>query len=257
MSSAPIPIPNPNPLVNLPEFLLLCMEEENITAFKNALNTHWPSLSVSPANSPQKIKITPLHERLDSNLLTETFDLIVSPANFYGRLDTQDVLYERWRGYAPPGSCTLVPFPAEIARTAPWGCRWVALCPNMRMPETVNWDREVVYKCMWSLLCEVEKWNKDVREGVERGGRVQGEGDREGDGGERKRIDRVLMPPLEVGVGNVSKEKWSGQVVLALKHFVDALERHERWMRLEWSTIGRESFEVKKMWHEEQKALVD
>ncbi|KAL5335431.1 hypothetical protein BJX70DRAFT_401526, partial [Aspergillus crustosus] len=67
------------------------------------------------------------------------FDLIVSPANSYGRLDgsfddaisrafclqqghgydtltrqAQGVLYEKFRGFAPPRSCTLVPFPEEL-----------------------------------------------------------------------------------------------------------------------------------------------
>ncbi|PGH16746.1 hypothetical protein AJ79_01619 [Helicocarpus griseus UAMH5409] len=263
-----------NPLIDLPEFLLLCKDEENITAFKDALRTYWPSMSLQPSpptvapNTPQKLSITPLHSRLDNTLPpTTTFDLIVSPANSYARLDgafddaisrtfcppphnyntlthaAQKVLYERWRGYAPPGTCTLVLFPEEIAQTAKWGCRFVAICPTMRMPENVVWDREVVYKCVWGLLGEVEGWNRRVREG---------KGDGKGKAESDKRIGRVLMPPLAVGVGKVSKERWAGQVVLAMKHFVDALERPERWSRLDWAELGKESFEVSMTWRGEE-----
>ncbi|KKZ63806.1 hypothetical protein EMCG_01910 [[Emmonsia] crescens] len=256
------PTPSSNPLIDLPEILLLCREEENAIAFQDALLKYWPAVTFSPSppeqdQPPQKLKITPLYGRLNRIPPTQPFDLVVSPANSYGRLDgafddaisctfclphhpyhtlthaAQKTLYERWRGYAPPGTCTLVPFPEEIVKTgmAPGGCRWVALCPTMRMPENVMWDREVVYKCVWALLVEVERWNKGVREEKQ-----------------NKRIDRILMPPLAVGIGKVSKERWAGQVVLAMKHFVDALERPERWGRLGWEELGKEAVEVETTW---------
>ncbi|EGC48451.1 conserved hypothetical protein [Histoplasma capsulatum var. duboisii H88] len=278
------PTPTPNPLIDLPEILLLCREKENIVAFQDALRKHWPAItffspSSSTTTSPQptqqaeqKLKIIPLNERLNTVPHTQPFDLVVSPANSYGRLDgafddaisrtfclpdhpyltltraAQKTLYERWRGYAPPGTCTLVPFPEEIVKAgkALGGCRWVALCPTMRMPENVVWDREVVYKCVWSLMGEVEKWNREVRE--EGGGGEEG-----GKEARRRRIDRILMPPLAVGVGKVSKERWAGQAVLAMKHFVDALERPERWGRLDWEELGKDSFEVETTWKPEER----
>ncbi|EER40333.1 conserved hypothetical protein [Histoplasma capsulatum H143] len=231
------PTPTPNPLIDLPEILLLCREKENIVAFQDALRKHWPAItffspSSSTTTSPQptqqaeqKLKIIPLNERLNTVPHTQPFDVVVSPANSYGRLDgafddaisrtfclpdhpyltltraAQKTLYERWRGYAPPGTCTLVPFPEEIVKAgkALGGCRWVALCPTMRMPENVVWDREVVYK-----------WK-------------------------------------------VSKERWAGQAVLAMKHFVDALERPERWGRLDWEELGKDSFEVETTWKPEER----
>jgi hypothetical protein len=57
----------------------------------------------------------------------------------------------------------------------------------MREPGEVRWDREVVYECVWGLLCQVEGHNRAT----------------EGGGG----IGRILITPLAVGVGKVSKER--------------------------------------------------
>lgn len=237
---------------NIPSILLLCMDADYITAFQTALSTHWRNFTSNPA-----IEITAINERLNSLDPTTKFDCIVSPANSYGRLDgafdlaiskafsprndvhaltrtVQSHLYDQWRGFAPPGTCTLVPFPAELADNTR-GCEWVAICPTMKEPSHVSWDREVVYECIWSLLCEVEKWNRQCEQRQS----------------ERK-IRRILMTPLAVGVGRVSKERWAGQMVLALKHFVDALERPNRWRRLQWDEIERDCREVARTWKHEK-----
>lgn len=246
---------------NIPTILLLCMEPQYIKAFEEAVATHWPSLH-------DKINLEILNsslsyiaeERKDCRTGTTNkppkFDLIVSPANSYGLLDgafddaisrtfcsgmgyhystlthaAQDVLYEKWRGFAPPGSCTLVRFPEVLLQEKAmnvFGCRFLGLCPTMRFPENVKWDREVVYEVVWALLCQVEGWNR-------------GQGDEGGD-----RIERVLMPPMATGVGRVPKERWAAQLVMALKHFVDALEKPERWSRLTWYDLHDEVVEVEK-----------
>ncbi|KAJ5211405.1 hypothetical protein N7472_001544 [Penicillium cf. griseofulvum] len=111
---------------NIPEILLLCMDIDFITVFKDALKTAWLD------HNPGKLKITPINQRLNSLPEDRTFDLIVvSPANSYARLNgtfghaismtfsprqdyhaltraAETVLYEKWRGSAPPGSCTFV-----------------------------------------------------------------------------------------------------------------------------------------------------
>ncbi|GAB1194626.1 hypothetical protein APSETT444_003872 [Aspergillus pseudonomiae] len=235
-------------LQNIPEIILLCMEKKFITAFNEALPMQWPSFAENP-----KIKINVLNMGLHAVPTTTKFQLVVSPANSYGRLDgafddaisrnfcrpyhpydmlthaAQQVLYEKWRGFAPPGSCTLVPFPKDMAGTNAWGCKWVAICPTMRAPDIVTWDREVVYECVWSLLCQVEGWNHDRS---------------------KDRIDTILITPLATGVGHVSPERWASQFILAMKHFVDALERPERWSRMEWGEIDKDVMEVEKTWKE-------
>ncbi|KAJ5713172.1 uncharacterized protein N7483_010353 [Penicillium malachiteum] len=240
---------------NIPEILLLCMDNEYISAFEKALRSQWPD------HTPDKIKITTINERLNSIPPATTFDLIVSPANSYGRLDgafddaisrtfspredyhaltraTQLVLYEKWRGFAPPGSCTLVEFPVPLKEN-PRACEWIAICPTMREPEDVNWDREIVYECVWSLLNQVEAYNRDLWKGSasQKSGSARG-----------KRINSMLLTPLAVGIGKVSKERWAAQMVLALKHFVDSIENAPVWSALEWDRIGRFGVELKKTW---------
>lgn len=230
---------------NIPEILLLCMDADFITAFNAAMESHWPT------HESDLIKITPINARLNSLPKDTTFDLVVSPANCYGRLDgafdhaismtfsprkdyhaltraAQKVLYEKWRGFAPPGTCTLVPFPDELKQNA-HQCSWVAICPTMRDPGNVNWDREVIYECVWSLMCQVEGLNRTS-------------------GDEGPRIERILMTPLATGIGKVSKERWAAQTVLALMHFVDALVRPSRWSALQWDELEKDCAEVEKTW---------
>lgn len=239
------------PLKDIPEIVLLCMEIKYETAFKEALPRFWPSYQTNT-----KITITTLHDRLAGVPRSLSYQLIVSPANSYGRLDgafddaisrtfclpdhpydtlthaAQQVLYERYRGFAPPGTCTLVPFPSELHGKNPWGCKWVAICPTMRTPQNVTWDREVVYECVWSLLCELERWNRDLQEGRENG----------------ERIDRILMTPMATGCGLVSPQKWAAQLVLAMRYFVEAVEKPERWSNLDWGNIFEDSEELKQTW---------
>lgn len=230
---------------NIPHILLLCMDKKFIEAFNDEMSARWPDYT------PDKIKITPINERLNSLPESTQFDLVVSPANSFGRLDgafdhaismtfsprsayhalthaAQEVLYEKWRGFAPPGSCTLVEFP-EALKNNKLGCKWVAMCPTMREPSHVGWDREVVFECVWSLLCQVEGHNRRNEQG---------------------RIETILMTPLATGIGAVTKERWAAQTVVALKQFVEAIEEPQTWSRLEWDKIENISDEVTATWKE-------
>ncbi|OJD20361.1 hypothetical protein ACJ73_08307, partial [Blastomyces percursus] len=39
--------PSSNPLIDLPEIILLCREQENLNAFQDALRKYWPAVSLS------------------------------------------------------------------------------------------------------------------------------------------------------------------------------------------------------------------
>ncbi|OJJ95200.1 hypothetical protein ASPACDRAFT_82062 [Aspergillus aculeatus ATCC 16872] len=233
-------------LQDIPEFLLLCREDESVTAFEAALARQWPAHATEP-----KVQFRIVRQSLRDVPATTPFDLIVSPANSYGLLDgafddaitrkfclpdhpyetltraAQRVLYERWRGFVPPGTCTLVPFPESLTPNE-WGCRWVALCPTMRMPDRVSWDREVVYECIWSLLGQLEGWNR---------------------GRATDRIERILIPPLATGVGRVSPQRWAAQMVLAVRHFVDALERPAHWSKMNWLDAADHHRDILPTWN--------
>ncbi|KAG6374756.1 macro domain-like protein [Boletus reticuloceps] len=148
-----------------------------------------------------------------------TFDCIVSPANSYGIMDggfdyylskalsppgdflaltrlVQAAIRKRYYGFAPPGSCILVPGlpPNDFA------CKTIAVCPTMRYPENITWHKDIVYNTMWSLLVELEHWNKRVS--VE------------------DRINRVVMSGLGTGAGRIPATECARQMALAVKHFL-------------------------------------
>lgn len=189
-----------NMTTNIPEIILLYQDTDFITTFKAAQQEHWPEL-------PSKLTITPINSRLNRLDPSVTFDLIVSPANSYSRLDrgfddaislafsppddygaltraVQLELYEKWRGFALPGTCKLVQFPEPLLQNSR-RCAWVAICPTMREPTNVVWDREVVYESIWSLLCEVKGHNQASEE----------------------KINRLLLTPQAASIRKVSKER--------------------------------------------------
>jgi O-acetyl-ADP-ribose deacetylase (regulator of RNase III) len=234
----------------VPHIQLLCLYKQDSEAFEEACQARKLPSSVSFT-----VHNTPLAS-LDEDV---KFDTVVSPANSYGRLDgafddaisrafspiddyealthaAQKRLYEQWRGFAPPGSCTIVRIPEEFHERSRnvWGCKRVALCPTMRVPMNVNWDREVVYECVWSLLCAIDNHNRDVRAGK------APEGEEE--------IRTILMTPLATGVGRVPIKRWAHQAVLALKHFVEASENPEKWSQMDWHDFSKSWTEVQQTW---------
>lgn len=238
----------------IPHIHLLCMNPVFSEAFAKAREEHLlpPSLPITIHN--WSLAQLPGHVQ---------FDTIVSPANSYGRLDgafddaisrafapsddydgltraAQSKLYEQWRGFAPPGSCTLLKIPEEFHERSRniWGCQRVALCPTMRVPNDVRWDREVVYECVWSLLCAVDNHNRSVREG-----QAMPE--------DNELIRSILMTPLGTGVGRISPERWASQAVLAMKHFDDAADDPDKWSQLDWGQLGEYAFETEQTWNQD------
>jgi O-acetyl-ADP-ribose deacetylase (regulator of RNase III) len=106
----------------------------------------------------------------------------------------------------------------------PWGCRYMALCPTMRVPSNCSWDREVVYECIWSLMGQIERHNGE---------------------GNGPLIRSVLMTPLGTGVGRVSYTRWARQTVLALKHWVEATPDPDAPLEIrKWSNLSRIEAEI-------------
>ena len=227
------------------------MKEEFTKAFKTA---------AVQLELPSTVQITHHNSRLNGLDSNVKFNCVVSPANSYALLDggfddaislafspadnyyaltrhVQIELYKQYRGFAPPGTCTLVPIPKEYAElsmtTDRWGCRWLALCPTMRVPYNADWDREVVYECVWSLLCAIDRHNQSAKDSSN------------SDLGESV-ISSILMTPLATGVGKVSAGKWAHQAVLALKHYVRAVENAAQWSSLDWAQVTELSDEVAK-----------
>jgi hypothetical protein len=138
----------------------------------------------------------------------------------------QKELYRVNRGYLPPGQSLLVALPEEwrVQRLlryhdgTGWGCKYLALCPTMRMPSPCDWDKEVVYECIWSLLNAIERHNEAA--------------------GAADKVSSLLMTPLGTGTGRISDEKWASQAVLALKHFAEAVENPGAHEKKDWGDLS-------------------
>lgn len=204
------------------------------------------------------------------------FDLLVSPANSYGILDggfddaisrafspkndyialtrhVQGELYERCRGFLLPGGCEIVGYPQSFAsktRTGhAWGAKYIGLCPTMRVPGDCSWDREVVYECVWGLLCKIYSHNKKVRETAGRAGTAAtGHAENVLTDRTESAIKSILMTPLGTGTGGVTAERWAHQLVLALKHFDQSEKEAGNWKVMNWSEAGKLALEVRKTW---------
>ncbi|KAF9231474.1 macro domain-like protein [Melanogaster broomeanus] len=178
-------------------------------------------------------------------------DCIVSPANSFGRFDggfdqilsdllapsadpaaltraAQSVLHRRWRGYAPPGTCTLIPLSDTPCAANPFSCRFVALCPTMRFPSSVTWHREIVYNCVWSLLVEVDAHNA-----------------RAATDSKVHPIESVAMTGLGTGIGCISPQQCAKQTALAFAHYHDAKMKPEMWSAMTWEDIENYPLEIR------------
>ena len=228
----------------IPHIHLLCMEEKFTTAFKAAKEQY---------GLPESVNVTYHESSLSQLEASVKFELVVSPANSYGRLDggfddaisrafspkedylaltriAQAKLYETYRGFMPPGTCVIIPFQFEQPSRNVWGCKYVALCPTMRLPSIITWEREIVYECIWSLLCAMDNHNNEARVAKN----------------EDKMITNILMTPIGTGVGFISPERWAAQTVLAIRHYIDACNNPEKWSNLHFLDVMPDCAEVSK-----------
>lgn len=163
----------------------------------------WVDLEIMP--SFDQVLSDTLAPSENPNALTET---------------AQAFLYKRWRGFAPPGTCTLIPLTSTPCETNPFECRFVALCPTMRFPASVTWHKEIVYNCVWSLLVEIDQHN------------IRAESNPDASA-----ISTVVMTGLATGVGRVSANVCAKQTALAFAHFHDAQSNPEKWSSLSWGDV--------------------
>jgi len=202
-------------------------------AWREAILEYFPDPSTSPFSVIEgRFKdIDPIQLRCDC---------IVSPANSYcimgGGFDLelsrcfqgvggdiwrltdycQTYIHDKWHGFVPPGSCTIIPLPEDVRgpHKNPWHTTSLAILPTMHTPENVSWHKDLVYNAMWTLLVEIKKWNQFAF-------------------GEGISIQTVLMTGLGTGQGGISVKRCAQQMVLAVKHWQQPQglpeNRHVRW----------------------------
>ncbi|KAG8811595.1 hypothetical protein FRC19_003712 [Serendipita sp. 401] len=157
----------------------------------------------------------------------------------------QSYLARLCRGYLPPGSCIIVPLPKDVSgplRLVPdlqgshkdaegnparqygnsWGATSLACLPTMRVPDEMNWHRDLVYNSMWNLMSEIEKWNREAEAG-DNSTRSQ-EGTKV-----KKKINKAILTGLATGCGMVGSKKAGDQMILAVSHFTRPPLVNPRW----------------------------
>ena len=163
---------------------------------------------------------------LAANFASTSFDQILSdvlaPPDDPSALTrtAQAVLYRRWRGFAPPGTCTLIPLSDTPCAANPFACRFVALCPTMRLPGSVAWHREIVYNCVWSLLVEIDEHNARAAADPR-----------------LLPIETVAMTGLATGIGCISANQCAKHTALAFAHYHDAKTNPQKWSAMTWGDI--------------------
>lgn len=124
----------------------------------------------------------------------------------------------------------------DAAEKNPWRTKFLLLCPTMRIPWDVRWDREVVYECVWTLLCAVDAHNRGVKARL---------------GQAAELIKSVMMTPLATGCGSVSYERWAAQTVIAMKNFDEAVEKPEVWGQMQWKDVFERQGDLIETWDDE------
>ncbi|PVF95266.1 macro domain-like protein [Serendipita vermifera] len=197
--------------------------------------SEWPTAIKKYFPDPKEAPFTVVEGflgKVDNKILE--CECMVSPANSFGIMDggydmaltnnfrgpennkwkltniVQDHLRDEWHGYLPPGCCTIVSLPPDLAGDKnPWKAHCMAVLPTMRVPSNVQWNKDLVYNCMWSLQVAIDSWNRTHPE--------------------NQRINRVLTTGLGTGTGGVHPTVAAEQMVLAVKHFMGPPVDHPRW----------------------------
>jgi O-acetyl-ADP-ribose deacetylase (regulator of RNase III) len=171
----------------------------------------------------------------------DTFDCIVSVANSSGIMDgavdlaisdmfckgniqavidaVQRHLYRAWNGFQPPGTCEIVDMSAFSNRH---NCRYVAHTPTMRVPMNVCWDKEIVYRCFWSLMNALRLHNQTRPD--------------------KEKIRTVLCFGMATGVGRFPPDVCAAQMILAWKTFKAHQERG--YSAIGWKDAYAESLDL-------------
>ncbi|CAL1712161.1 unnamed protein product [Somion occarium] len=224
----PREIPEPDISV-LPSFVLIAPPPYTSPRTKETAPSLCESWRTALADLPPAVaaQFTIKEARFNAATLAKefgTFDCLVSPANAFGIMDggydlalsrafivdddiwaltnaVQDVLHKRYRGYLPPGSCTMVPLSPALTTSNPLGCTTLAVVPTMRTPESVSWHRDLVYESMWNLLAALWRWNEGERPDA------------------APQVQKVLLTGLGTGHGRIGFDKCAKQMFLAALNF--------------------------------------
>ncbi|CAG8450557.1 791_t:CDS:2 [Ambispora gerdemannii] len=175
-----------------------------------------------PQNS---LKVEIHHTTFQKYLEKKPAECLVSPANSFGLMDggldyfiseyyggvnslipvVQSAVQEDWCGEQNVGTCLLVDVDelAQKVKDRKNVPRYIAHCPTMRTPKKLYGDDDIVYRCTWAILTCIRKHNATLRRPEDR-------------------INNVICAGFGSGVGAFPVEGCAKQMVLAIKHFLEA-----------------------------------
>lgn len=210
---------------------ILCDPKQDLT---DAWKAKAQELLTASERSAFKIQECYLHQ------MDEQFDCVVSAANSFGIMDgavdlaisnmfcvgniqapidaVQRHLHTTWNGFQPVGTSTIVDMSAFKNRH---NCRYIAHTPTMRTPMNVRWDKEIVYRCFWSVLNALDLHNQSSP---------------------KKRIQSVLCFGLGTGVGQIPADVCAHQMILSWKNY--QLHKQHGYQRIGWKEAHSEMMGV-------------
>ena len=203
------------------QFILIDPKKELCDHWQNAINA-----------LPSEMRQFKIHNgRLDT--FKEKIDCFVSPANSYARLDgaydavlsdvfcpendnavtlyCQKFLHHFYQGYLHPGASFLIPMHEFNEKR--YGATYIALTPTMKFPKRIINKEGVIYDCMWSLLSELYRHNKNTT----------------------NKIRTVCITGLGTGVGQYPVKTCALEMILAYRHFIESISKS--WQEVTWEDI--------------------
>jgi len=138
-------------------------------------------------------------------------------SEYYGGYDAlvpivQKEIQDKWCGEQNVGTCLIVDVQELSSKIKKYknlnAPRYIAHCPTMRTPKSLDPSDDVIYRCTWAMLTAVRYHNAVVKS--------------EGKNSKHQRIDEIVCAGFGTGVGGFPEDKCAAQMALAIKHFVAA-----------------------------------
>jgi len=144
-------------------------------------------------------------------------------SEYYGGFEAlvpivQKEIQDKWCSEQNVGTCLIVDV-KELSSSikkykklnAP---RYIAHCPTMRTPKSLDPGDDIIYRCTWAMLTAVRYHNAVVKS--------------EDKNSKHQRINEIVCAGFGTGVGGFPEDKCAAQMALAIKHFIAAVDNNQK-----------------------------
>lgn len=119
----------------------------------------------------------------------------------------------------------------------------------------IEWNKDVIYNAVWSLLAEVDRHNRSVdvdSVGLETSTGTARDLDGPPVASDRRRIRSILMPALGTGTGAIPYARFTAQFTLAVKNFDESVRNPTKWANIGWDDVQTVTGRLGETWREQQ-----